>query len=63
MTVADLPSMQHRHRVRVWFGKHVIAQYVADPPRAAHYEQAMRRRFAGLQVTNDLLDPQNDADD
>ncbi len=46
---------QHRRRVRVWFGEHVIAQYVADAPLAARYEQAMRRRFAGLRVTNDVL--------
>ncbi|WP_328996929.1 hypothetical protein OG394_25565 [Kribbella sp. NBC_01245] len=44
--------------MRVWFGEHVIAQYVADAPLAARYEQAMRRRFAGLRVTNDLLGPQ-----
>jgi hypothetical protein len=46
---------QERRRVRVWFGKHVIAQYVAEPALAAQYEQAMRRRFAGLKVTNNLV--------
>lgn len=46
---------QHRRKVRVWFGEHVIAQYVAEAPLAARYEQAMRRRFAGLRVTNDVL--------
>jgi hypothetical protein len=46
---------QHRRRVRVWFGEHVIAQYVAEAPLAARYEQAMRRRFACLRVTNDVL--------
>ena len=50
-----MTSRQHRRRVRVWFGEHVIAQYVAEAPLAARYEQAMRRRFAGLKVTNDLL--------
>ncbi len=52
-----MTSRQHRRRVRVWFGEHVIAQYVAEAPLAARYEQAMRRRFAGLKVTNDLLGP------
>lgn len=57
MTIAEMTSRQHRRRVRVWFGEHVIAQYVAEAPLAARYEQAMRRRFAGLKVTNDLLGP------
>jgi hypothetical protein len=57
-----MTSRQHRRRVRVWFGEHVIAQYVADAPLAERYEHAMRRRFAGLRVTNDLLDPLRESD-
>jgi hypothetical protein len=57
-----MTSRQYRRRVRVWFGEHVIAQYVAEAPLAARYEQAMRRRFAGLRVTNDILGPQEHAD-
>lgn len=41
-----------RRRVQVWFGSHPIATYVAEPALAARYEAAMRRRFAGLRVTN-----------
>lgn len=44
-----------RHRVRVWFGAHPIATYVAEPALAARYEAAMRRRFSGLKVTNEPL--------
>ena len=62
MAIAEITSRQHRRRVRVWFGEHVIAQYVAEAPLAARYEQAMRRRFAGLRVTNDILGPQEHAD-
>ncbi|GAA0574296.1 hypothetical protein GCM10009534_05230 [Kribbella sandramycini] len=40
----------------------MIAQYVAEAPLAARYEQAMRRRFAGLKVTNDLLGPLDSTD-
>lgn len=40
-------------RVRVWFGKHPIADYCADEELALRYEAAMNRRFAGLRVTND----------
>nr|WP_109509386.1 hypothetical protein [Nocardioides speluncae] len=38
-------------RVRVWFGAHVVADYVADPKAAERYARAMRQRFAGLRVT------------
>jgi hypothetical protein len=62
VTIAEMTSRQHRRRVRVWFGEHVIAQYVAEAALAARYEQAMRRRFAGLRVTNDLLDPLDSTD-
>ena len=57
-----MTARQHRRRVRVWFGEHVIAQYVAEAALAARYEQAMRRRFAGLKVTNDLLGPLDSTD-
>lgn len=44
-----------RRRVRVWFGEHAIADQTFEAALAARYEQAMRRRFAGLRVTNDPL--------
>ncbi|WP_405064695.1 hypothetical protein OG474_16775 [Kribbella sp. NBC_01505] len=62
MSIAEMTARQHRRRVRVWFGEHVIAQYVAEAPLAARYEQAMRRRFAGLKVTNDMLGPLDSTD-
>lgn len=40
-----------RKRVRVWFGVHVIASYVAEDALAERYAAAMQRRFAGLKVT------------
>ncbi|MFI5734424.1 hypothetical protein ACIA49_30185 [Kribbella sp. NPDC051587] len=61
MSIAEMTARQHRRRVRVWFGEHVIAQYVAEASLAARYEQAMRRRFAGLKVTNDVLGPLDSA--
>lgn len=51
----------HRHRVRVWFGEHAIADYIADADKAADYEAGMRQRFQGLRVTNDPLQPGDDA--
>jgi hypothetical protein len=42
-----------RRRVRVWFGTTAIADHTAEPALATRYEQAMRRRFAGLKVTNE----------
>ncbi|WBQ03408.1 hypothetical protein [Kribbella sp. CA-293567] len=41
--------------VRVCFGEHVIATYVADPALATRYAQAMERRFHGLQITTRQL--------
>jgi len=38
-------------RVRVWFGEHLVAEYLADPQSAARYAEAMRQRYAGLRVT------------
>ncbi len=40
-------------RVRVWFGRRLIFDYVADPDLARRYEEAMRRRCAGLRITNE----------
>ncbi|MDX6291517.1 MAG: hypothetical protein QOH50_592 [Kribbellaceae bacterium] len=40
-------------RVCVWFGEHKIVEHVSEPMFAARFEDAMRRRFASLRVTND----------
>ena len=52
MTTDVVEDLQSR-RVRVWFCMTAIADQVAEPVLATHYEQAMRRRFAGLRVTNE----------
>jgi hypothetical protein len=54
-TVASTPAPRHR-RVRVWFGDHPIFDYTGTPVAAQRYEQAMRRRFVGLRVTNEPAD-------
>jgi hypothetical protein len=54
-TLAEAPLPTARRRVQVWFGSHPIATYVAEPALAARYEAAMRRRFAGLRVTNNPI--------
>jgi len=40
-------------RVCVWFGEHKIVEHVAETMDAARFEDAMRRRFASLRVTNE----------
>ncbi|GAA3598621.1 hypothetical protein GCM10022235_83040 [Kribbella ginsengisoli] len=41
-------------RVQVWFGEHLISDWIGDNPRyAARLEAAQRRRFAKLRVTNE----------
>lgn len=47
------PLTADRRRVRVWFGEHVIADYIAEPALAERYAAAMDRRYAGLKITND----------
>ena len=46
-----------RRRVRVWFGQYLIGDYIGEPAYANRYEAAMRRRFPGLDITNDPLRP------
>jgi hypothetical protein len=46
-----------RRHVKVWFGQHVIGEYVADPDAAARYAAAMDRKFAGLKITTDVVLP------
>jgi Tfp pilus assembly protein PilF len=41
--------------VRLWFGVHLISDYIGDQAGAARYEAAMRRRFPGLEVTSEVL--------
>ncbi|MEI8408312.1 MULTISPECIES: hypothetical protein [unclassified Kribbella] len=48
-------SFPPRRRVRLWFGRHLIADYIGDPASAARHEAAMRRRFPGLDITNHPL--------
>ena len=45
--------VQEKRRVRVWFGRFVIADYVADAEHAERYAEAMDKRFAGLKITNE----------
>jgi len=58
-TASPAPAPRRR-RIRVWFGDHPIFDYIGTPVAAQRYEQAMRRRFAGLRVTNDPVAPLND---
>lgn len=53
--MTEQQSELDQHRVRVWFGEPMVTDYVALPETAACYEAAMRRRFAGLTVTNEPL--------
>lgn len=48
-------SSSPRRRVRVWFGQYQIGHYIGEPEYADRYEAAMRRRFPGLEVTNEPL--------
>lgn len=47
----------NRRRVRVWFGRHVIADVTQPAAKAAQTEAGWRRRWEGLRVTNESLEP------
>jgi hypothetical protein len=49
MAINEVPP----RRVRVWFGRNPIFDYLAEPELAQRYEDAMRRRCSGLRVTNE----------
>ncbi|MFG1820685.1 hypothetical protein ACGFIF_43495 [Kribbella sp. NPDC049174] len=58
---ADAATDTRRRRVRVWFGRYVIAELVAVPATADRYAAAMDRRF-GLPITNEpISDPAEQA--
>lgn len=50
---APLESKPVNRCVRVWFGEHKIVEHFALPADAARFEEAMRRRFASLRVSNE----------
>lgn len=50
-------------RVCVWFGTHLIAEFVGDPDAAVAYESGMRGRFINLRISNEPAMPQAVADD
>lgn len=56
MSEQVLERVEQLH-VKVWFGKHVIGEYVAEPELAHRYAEAMDRKFAGLEITTDVVPP------
>ncbi|MFI5734215.1 hypothetical protein ACIA49_29135 [Kribbella sp. NPDC051587] len=45
MTADVVPQ---RHRVRLWFGEHPIAEFINEQALADRYAGAMQRRFQSL---------------
>lgn len=56
LSVSCVTGGGERVRVRVRFGPHLMYTYSADPVAAERYVAAMRRSFAGLQVSIDGAD-------
>lgn len=54
---AAAPIGTSERRVRVWFGRHAIADYTANAEAAGRFSDAMARRFAGLRITNEPIPP------
>ncbi|MER7250808.1 hypothetical protein [Kribbella sp. NPDC000426] len=40
-------------QVRVWLGEHLVIDHISETDTAASFEEAMRRRFPSLRVTNE----------
>lgn len=50
MSEQVLERVEQRH-VKLWFGKHVIGEFVGDVEHAEQYAKAMDRKFGGLEIT------------
>lgn len=55
--VIERVETAERRHVKLWFGTHVIGEYVGEPEAATRYAEAMDKRFAGLEITNELVPP------
>jgi hypothetical protein len=44
------------HRVCAWLDEHLIVDYIGTPSAAANFENALRRSFATLRITNEDAD-------
>jgi hypothetical protein len=49
-----LERVEQRH-VKLWFGSHVIGEFVGDVEDAELYAKAMDRKFGGLKITVDPI--------
>jgi hypothetical protein len=56
MSEQVLERVERRH-VKLWFGKHVIGEFVGDTEHAEQYAKAMDRKFGGLRITVDPVAP------
>lgn len=56
MSAEQSPRSSDR-RVCVWFGTHLIADFIGDPDAAVAHESAMRGRFLSLRITNEPATP------
>lgn len=54
---ANRSAEEHDVSIRVWFGRHVVADYVAPSEMAQKYRVLTEQRFRGLRVTVEPLDP------
>jgi hypothetical protein len=54
MSEQVLERVEQRH-VKLWFGRHVIGEFVGDVEHAEQYAKAMDRKFGGLEITVDPI--------
>lgn len=42
-----------RRHVKLWFGQHVIGEFIGEAEHAERYAEAMDKRFGGLRITTE----------
>lgn len=54
MSEQVIERVEQRH-VQLWFGEHVIGEFVGDAEHAESYAKAMDRKFGGLEITTKVV--------
>lgn len=54
MSEQVIERVEQRH-VKLWFGEHVIGEFIGEAEHAERYAEAMDRRFGGLKITTDPI--------
>jgi hypothetical protein len=57
MSEQTIERVAERRHVKLWFGQHVIGEFVGEAEHAERYAEAMDKRFGGLKITTEPIPP------